>query len=219
MSLTYAQLKQKVQQWVQDFSSEFVTAFDDGLADAEFEISQAVNCDQMRFQGTINFVAGTYVYDKPAAAVAIRHISFLNGTSVQFMQMRRREWIMDYAPQPGVLAQRGVPKFWDNYDTLTTATGLVTSQIYIGKTPAAAYVATAECEGRIMGLTSSNTTTWLSVYQPNLLFAACMRRMVRHDKESDQAAIWDAEYVAGVQALTNEVMRQRSDATSEQRTA
>ena len=183
MSLTYTQLEQKLQQWAEDAGSDFVTSIPQGVADAEFDISQTVDCDQMRFRSDIAFVAGTYTYDKPAAAVTIRFITYVSGTSVVFMQQRRREWIMDYAPQPGVTLQRGAPKYWDNYEALATSTGLVTSQIYVGKTPDAAYTATAECEGRIMGLTSANTTTWLSIYQPNLLFSACIRKMAHCDKD------------------------------------
>ncbi len=220
MSLTYAQLKQKLERWVQDSGSDFITAIDDGIADAEFDISQALNCDQMRFPGTIAFVAGTYIYNKPVGAVTIRDIKYLDANGkIVFMEMRRREWIEDYAPYPGVLAQRGPPRFWDNYETLAPTTGLVTSQIYVGKTPDAPYTATAECEGRIMGLSTTNTTTWLSVYQPNLLFTCCIRKMVRFDKESDEAAKWDAEYANALSQAQVEVQRFRSDATSVQRVA
>lgn len=218
MSTTYSQLKQKVTRWGQDFGSDFVTSFDEGLYDAEMDISNDLRCDQTQFRDTISFVAGTYLYSKPAGAVDIRQITYVSGTSTVFMEQRRREWLMDYAPQPGVLAQRGAPKFWANYETLNTTTKLVTSQIYVAKTPDAAYTATAECNGRLTGLSSSNTTTWLSVFYDSLLFAACIRRMARFDENDDSAQMWDAEYQKMLQGARDDVALVNSDSTSTLRT-
>lgn len=213
-SYTYDTLKQAVIRFAQDFSGDFATSFDDGLAKAEEEIAKDLNVDQMQFRSTIALVAGTYLYNRPSGAFTIRHITYANGTTTVFMEMRRHEWLIDYNPAPGVTANRAAPKYWAPYEALNTTTQVVTSQIMVAKTPDASYTATAECEGRITGLSSSITSTWLSSNQGNLLFNATIRKMVRFDQDDEMAKMWDAEYAASIQRTALEIQRFRSDDTS-----
>lgn len=218
-SYTYATLKQTTIRWLQDLGSDFATSFDEGLALAEDDIAKDLNCDQMQFRSAINFVAGTYLYTRPAGADAIRVITYVNGTDTVQMEMRRHEWLMDYNKAPGVLANRAPPKYWAPYETLNTATMAVTSQIMVAMTPGAGYVASAECEGRIAGLSATLTTTWLSTTQGDLLFAACQKRMGRFDQESEFFQDLDNAYKAQLTRTQELVARARSDATSVMRVA
>lgn len=212
---TYAQIVQKLQNWMEDTGTDLGTAIPQAIADAEAMIARDLNVDQMRFNTALALIAGTYVYTKPVAALAIRQITYTTAAgAVVTLEYRRHEYIIDYAPTPGVLADRKAPKFWDNYDQLNTTTGLVTAQIYIGPTPALSYTGNIEGEGAIAGLTSTNTTTYLSVYKPDFLFAACIKKAAKFQHDSPMIAEWDKTYGELLVGMQGEVVRSRGDATS-----
>lgn len=208
--MTYDELVQRLQRWSRDTGTDFQTSADVMISDGELMISKDLNLDQMRVRSTLALVAGTYIYTKPTGCVDIRHISYVDATTgeIKFLEYRRREVIVDYAPTPNALADRAAPLYWDNYDTASAF------KIYVGPTPIVDLTGEIEHEVRIAGLSSTTATTYLSLYQPDLLFNAALMKSTIWSKNPLQFQAIQGEYQRHLGLTVSEQLRVRSDATN-----
>lgn len=211
--MNYAQLIQELQRQSQDYSSDLQLELPSIIDQGERLLSKDLNVDAMAVRTSAAMTAGTFIYDKPALTIAIRYIYFtpVGGGARTFLEYRRREAIMDYAPNPTAAASRGEPKFWDNYDTGST------SQIYIGPSPDDDYPYVVESEVRLNGLSSTTTETWWSINQPDVLISACMKGVATWQKNPAMQARWDKIHTERVALTVSEIAREDSDATSVRR--
>jgi hypothetical protein len=95
----------------------------------------------------------------------------------------------------------------------------LTSQIYrVGPSPDANYQVEVEGTGRPSPLSATNTTTLLSLYLPDLFFAACMVVAAAYQKnfgassdDPKMAQSWEAQYdIAAKSAMTEEFKKKFS---------
>lgn len=212
--MNYNTLYSKLQRWAQDSGTDFQTAIPDMIYDAELMISKDIGFDQMRVYSTLALVNGTHLYNKPAGCVAIRHIWYVDATgATNFLEFRRREMIQDYWPNTTVTT--ATPTFWTNYDS-GAGPNLSTPilQIWVAGTPNASFTGVIENEQRIVGLSSTQPDTWISDNQEDLLFAACILKGAKFDKNPGDETRWQNDYTKFLVTTQAELDRIRSDATS-----
>ena len=203
--VTYANLEIRVKNWAENAGTEFDVEFDTMLENAEYRISRELNVDAMMLHKTSAFTASSVFLDKPTDAVDVHSLSFIDSndsSKIKFLEFRSTTYMQDFAP---VRATTGTPEFYGNWDE---------NSIYIAPTPDLAYVVEMEYETRIVGLSSSSTTTWISVNLPDLLFNACLLEAGAFEKNPSMEAKYTARYDRDIATAQAETARIRGDHTS-----
>jgi hypothetical protein len=207
--MTYAELVAKIQVWWESDETAFLAEIDTFIEHGELRIYRSVDLDTAK-KGNASagvITQGIDVITLPPDVVTIRYVHLVDsGGFVLFPILEQKDlsFLRDYAPDNSV---EGVPKYyaWFDDDTLilaptpdaTTATGTFNVQYTYRPTQ----------------LSGSQTTTWLSLNVPDLLFYSCMLDALTFEKaEADTIADYTAKYQQALQAvLLEENMRNRTD--------
>jgi hypothetical protein len=205
--MTYAELVTKIRNYTEVDSNVFDATIVNGfISDAEFRILRDVDSDNNRSYAQADIVAGQRYVNTPLVSdetLIIRSAQITNSTggadnsSRSFLEYRDTNFISEYNPT-GV---QGLPKYYSYWDENT---------IVLAPTPDQNYNMQINYILKPTGLSSSNTTTYLSNEFPNGLLYACLVEAYGFLKgPADMIQLYEGRYQQALQGFTVEQMGRR----------
>jgi hypothetical protein len=204
--MTYAELKQKIIDYTEVSSNVFTDTILNGfINDAEYRILREVDSDNNRRYATANLIASTRFIDVPTDLLIVRSAQIVDsdladGSTDQnrdFLQFRDTSFMSEFNPT----ATTGVPKYYSNWDE---------TRIVVAPTPDQTYTIQLNYILKPTGLSSTNTTTYLSTEFPNGLLYACLVEAYGFLKGPvDMLQLYDKKYVEAVKGFSIEQMGRR----------
>jgi hypothetical protein len=202
--MTYTELLQKIRDYTEVGSSVLSDTILNGIIeDAEFRIFRDVDSDKNRRYATANLVVNTRFIQTPDNALVIRSAQIVDsdGTSSannrDFLQWRDTSFMSEF----NNLETTGVPKYYSWWDK---------NHLVFAPTPDATYTIQLNYILKDAGLSSTNTTTYLSLNFPNGLLYACLVEAYGFLKgPQDLLQLYEQKYKQVVEGFSIEQMGRR----------
>ena len=205
--MTYAELITKIRDYCEVDSNVFSSTILNGfISDAEFRILRDVDSDNNRSYAQADIVAGQRYVNTPLIndeTLIIRSAQITNSTggannsSRSFLEYRDTSFISEFNPTNVT----GVPKYYSYWDENT---------IVLAPTPDQNYNMQINYILKPAGLSSSNTTTYLSKEFPNGLLYACLVEAYGFLKgPADMIQFYEGKYKQALEGFTVEQMGRR----------
>ncbi len=202
--MTYAELVQKIRDYTEVSSTVLSDTIVNGfIENAEFRILRDVDSDNNKRYVTANLVSGTRFIDTPDNLLVIRSAQIVDSDGVgasnnrDFLQYRDTSFMSEFNPAEST----GVPKYYSNWDQNT---------IVVAPTPNATYTIQVNYILKPDGLSSTNTTTYLSQQFPNGLLYACLVEAFSFLKgPNDLLQLYEGKYKQVVEGFSIEQMGRR----------
>ena len=202
--MTYAELVTKIRNYTEVDSNVLTsTIIDDFILDAEFRILREVDMDSNRRFKIANLVASDRYIDTPDDCLIIRSAQIIDSDGVasadnrQFLQYRDTNFMSEFNPTDST----GVPKYYSWWDNNT---------IVLAPAPDATYEIQLNFILKDPGLSSTNTTTYLSLNFPNGLLYACLVEAFSFLKgPQDLLQLYEQRYKQVVEGFSIEQMGRR----------
>ena len=205
--MTYAELIQKIRDYCEVDSNVFTATILDGfILDAEERILREIDSDNNRAYATASIVAGQRYVNTPLVTnqtLIIRSAQIIdsdgvgNPTNRTFVEYRDTSYISEYNPTEA----QGVPKYFSYWDEDT---------IVVAPTPDQNYTMQINYILKPTGLSSTNTTTYLSQNFPNGLLYACLVEAFSFLKgPNDLLQLYEGKYKQVVEGFSIEQMGRR----------
>ena len=204
--MTYDELKQKIIDYTEVSSNVFTDTILNGfIEDAEFRILREVDSDNNRRYVSANLIAGTRFIDTPTDLLIIRSAQIVDseladGNTNQnrdFLQFRDTSFMSEF----NNLETTGVPKYYSWWDK---------NHLVFAPTPDATYTIQLNYILKDAGLSSTNTTTYLSLNFPNGLLYACLVEAYGFLKgPQDLLQLYEQKYKQVVEGFSIEQMGRR----------
>jgi hypothetical protein len=202
--MTYAELVTKIRDYTEVDSNVLTSTIIDGfIEDAEWRIQREIDMDASRRYKTAELVASTRFIDTPTNALVIRSAQITDSSGVgassnrDFLQYRDTSFMSEFNPEGAT----GVPKYYSWWDKDT---------IVLAPTPNATYTIQLNYTLKDEGLSSTNTTTYLSLYFPNGLLYACLIEAFSFLKgPNDLLQLYEGKYKQVVEGFSIEQMGRR----------
>jgi len=202
--MTYEELKTKIRDYTEVGSSVLSDTILNGIIeDAEFRIFRDVDSDNNRRYATANLVVNTRFIQTPDNALVIRSAQIVDsdGTSSannrDFLQWRDTSFMSEF----NNLETTGVPKYYSWWDK---------NHLVFAPTPDATYTIQLNYILKDAGLSSTNTTTYLSLNFPNGLLYACLVEAYGFLKgPQDLLQLYEQKYKQVVEGFSIEQMGRR----------
>ena len=212
---TYSELVTQIREYTETDSNVLTTTIvNDFIEHAELKIFRQVDLDVFRKYKTATLTAGDAFISMPGAIptdfeyaryINIFGTSGLSGSSLTanervFLDKREPSFMNEYRSDR---TATGVPKYYANWDNDT---------ILLAPAPNAAYTIELAYNALPTGLSSSNTTTWVSNNMPTLLLYACLTEAFKFLKNPNMASMYAQSYQELLTPLAaEEVGRRRRD--------
>ena len=209
---TYAELTQQILDYTEtDTNVLTATITNDFIEHAELRIFRDVDLDVFRKYASASLTTGDPFVSMPGSTpttfefVRYVHIYSASG-SLGGLTNNAREtlvkkdisFIKEYWPNPTSTA---VPKYYANQDNNT---------IIVAPTPNAAYTMELAYNAQPTGLSSSNTTNWISNNAPQVLLYACLVEAFKFLKGPDNMLqMYESYYQQSLTPLLGEQMGRR----------
>jgi len=202
--MTYAELVDKIRNYTEVTSTVLTDAIINGfIEDAEWRIQREIDMDASRRYKTAQMIASTRFIDTPADALVIRSAQITDSSGVgassnrDFLQYRDTSFMSEFNPEGAT----GVPKYYSWWDNDT---------IVVAPTPDATYTIQLNYILKDPGLSSTNTTTYLSLYFPNGLLYACLIEAFSFLKgPNDLLQLYETKYKQVLEGFSIEQMGRR----------
>jgi len=202
--MTYAELVQKIRDYTEVGSAVLTDTIVDGfISDAEFRIFREIDSDNNRRYATANLVASQRFIDTPDNCLVIRSAQIVDSDGVasadnrDFLQYRDSSFMSEFSPK----GTAGIPKYYSWWDKNT---------IVLAPPPNATYEIQLNYILKDEGLSSTNTTTYLSLYFPNgLLYASLVEAYGFLKGPNDLLQLYDGKYKQVSEGFSIEQMGRR----------
>jgi len=205
--MTYAELVQKIRDYTEVDDNVFTATIVNGfLSDAEFRILRDVDSDNNRQYAQADIVNGQRYVNTPLIndqTLIIRSAQITNSTggadnsNRSFLEYRDVNFISEYNPE----GTQGLPKYYSYWDENT---------IVIAPTPDQNYNMQINYILKPTGLSSTNTTTYLSSEFPNGLLYACLVEAYGFLKgPADMIQFYEGKYKQALEGFSVEQMGRR----------
>ena len=199
--MTYAELVQQIRDYTEVDSNVLTDTIVNGfINNAEFRILRDVDSDNNRRYATASLVATQRFIDTPDNLLVIRSAQIVNGGSGgtrNFLEYRDTSFMSEY----NSTGATGEPKYYGFWDQNT---------IVLAPTPSSAYTIQLNYILKDPGLSSTNTTTYLSTYFPNGLLYACLVEAFSFLKgPNDLLQLYEGKYKQVVEGFSIEQMGRR----------
>ena len=202
--MTYTELLQKIRDYTEVGSSVLSDTILNGIIeDAEFRIFRDVDSDNNRRYATANLVVNTRFIQTPDNALIVRSAQIIDsdGTTSannrDFLQWRDTSFMSEF----NNLETTGVPKYYSWWDK---------NHLVFAPTPDATYTIQLNYILKDAGLSSTNTTTYLSLNFPNGLLYACLVEAYGFLKgPQDLLQLYEQKYKQVVEGFSIEQMGRR----------
>ena len=187
------------------------------ILNAQYRIMRDAPIDADRKQQSGNLVTGQETINAPAGCLFIRGIQVYDSTSAitganRFLEKKDVTYLQEYVPSTESSA-RGQPKYYAMFGGATGVSDTTSGRIFVAPAPDTTYTFKIHYETIPDGLSSSNTTTYVSQYFPNGLLYACLVEAYGYLKGPiDMLTLYENKYKQEVQKFANEqVGRRRRD--------
>lgn len=203
---TYAELSQNLQDWMEDDDSEFVGSIDEVINLGEMRLWRDLDLSIFTSEDTAATVISQDTVTKPVTdteLVTWQSIYYDNAGERTYLELRSTDFVRDHQ----TIGATAPPKYYAE----TNETDWLLSPI-----PDAIYTLNARGVTRPTRLSASNTTTWLSLHQDDMLFKACLAEAEGFLKADDRVPMWAEQYVAALPLAkreTYELLNQRYNLT------
>ena len=202
--MTYAELVTKIREYTEVTSSVLTDTIINGfIEDAEWRILRDVDSDNNRRYKTAQVIAGTRFIDEPTNALVIRSLQIVDSDGVgvadnrDFLQYRDTSFMSEFNPT----GAQGVPKYYSSWDEDT---------IVLAPTPDATYTLQLNYILKDPGLSSTNTTTYISLNFPSgLLYASLIEAFSFLKGPNDLLQLYEAKYKQAIERFAIEQMGRR----------
>ena len=168
----------------------------------EDKVRRTVDLNYYRKYDSATLSVGNAFLPLPADWEATRYIQLISATNDRtFLIQKDISFMTEYAPDR---TETSTPKYYADWDQDTH---------YLAPTPNAALTVELAYTYKPPGLTSTNTSTWLSQNAPNVLLYGCILEALGYLKgPADMIQYYDKMFNQSVQALaTYEMGRDRRD--------
>jgi len=202
--MTYAELVQKIRDYTEVDANVLTETIVNGIIEnAEFRIFRDVDSDNNRRYATANLVASQRFIDVPDNLLIVRSAQIVNsdGSSNpdnrEFLEYRDTSFMSEFNPTGAT----GVPKYYSMWDKDT---------IVLAPSPDATYEIQLNYILKDPGLSSTNTTTYISTNFPNGLLYACLVEAFSFLKgPNDLLQLYEGKYKQVVEGFSIEQMGRR----------
>jgi len=205
--MTYAELVQKIRDYTEVDDNVFTATIVNGfIEDSELRILRDVDSDNNRKYAQADIVAGNRYVNTPLIndqTLVIRSAQITNSTggadnsNRSFLEYRDVNFISEYNPE----GTQGLPKYYSYWDENT---------IVIAPTPDQNYNMQLNYILKPTGLSSTNTTTYLSSEFPNGLLYACLVEAYGFLKgPADMIQFYEGKYKQALEGFSVEQMGRR----------
>ena len=202
--MTYAELVQKIRDYTEVDSNVLTATIVDGfISDAEFRILRDVDSDNNRRYATALLAASSRFITVPDNLLVVRSAQIVDSDGVgsadnrEFLEYRDTSYMSEYN-STGVT---GVPKYYSMWDE---------EKIVVAPTPDANYTIQLNYILKDQGLSSTNTTTYISQKFPNGLLYACLVEAFSFLKgPNDLLQLYEGKYKQVVEGFSVEQMGRR----------
>ena len=197
--MSYTTLKSKIQNFIEDDSTELSNSLDDIIAQAEDMIFQRLpNLPCFRKITTGTLVVGTADYTV-ASARMIRQVSVTSSSNVIYLNHRIDSYLRDYWPNSSTT---GTPIMYSTKNAVTSGT-----VVTLAPTPSATLAYQVDFIAPETGLSSSNANTWVDTNAPDLLLAAALYETSAFLKAPDTLSIYKTQFDEAAQLFAQEMGR------------
>lgn len=208
---TYSELVTQIRDYCETDSNVLTTTIvNDIIEHAELKIFREIDLDVFKKYKTASLTSSDAFVAMPGALPAdfefARYVHIfspsgslggLTDNERVTLQKKDSSYINEYWPNR---TSTGVPKYYANWDNDT---------IILAPTPNAAYTIELAYNAQPTGLSSSNTTTWVSNNAPQLLLYACLIEAFKFLKNPDMLNIYTISYKEELQTMGQEQMGRR----------
>ena len=170
----------------------------------EDKVRRTVDLNYYRKYDTATLTVNNAFLPLPSDWEATRYLQLIDGSNNRtFLIQKDISFMNEYAPD-STSTGAGTPKYYADWDQDTH---------YLAPTPNAALTVELAYTYKPPGLTSTNTSTWLSQNAPNVLLYGCIIEALGYLKgPADMIQYYDKMFNESVQALaTYEMGRDRRD--------
>ncbi len=218
MGLTFNQLKQGIQDFLENSAVSFTTATGSGKAPIEVcielaELRIAKEVDLTAFRKVANLSVSQYssTVAVPEDLVVPRYLRIQNG---DFLLEKDETFIKEFTKNPTDNSKAGVIRFYalNQTGTAYTSSNRQTNFLF-GPTPSLATTVEIGYTMRVPGISSGNQNTYLGDRAPDALLYGSLIEAVAFMKEiPQQIEMWNGYYSRALQTLANEEqVRMRND--------
>ena len=202
--MTYTELLQKIRDYTEVDANVLTSTILDGIIEnAEFRIFRDIDSDNNRRYATANLITSDRFISRPAGLLIVRSAQIVDsdGSSEpdnrEFLQYRDTSFMSEFNPTGGT----GVPKYYSLWDE---------QKIVVAPTPDATYEIQLNYILKDPGLSSTNTTTYISQNFPNGLLYACLVEAYGFLKgPQDLLQLYEQKYKQVVEGFSIEQMGRR----------
>jgi len=202
--MTYLELIQKIRDYTEVDANVLTSTIVDGIIEnAEYRIFRDVDSDNNRRYATANLITSDRFIARPAGLLVVRSAQIVDsdGSSQpdnrEFLQYRDTSFMSEFNPTGGT----GVPKYYSLWDQ---------QKIVVAPTPDATYEIQLNYILKDPGLSSTNTTTYISQNFPNGLLYACLVEAYGFLKgPQDLLQLYEGKYKQVVEGFSIEQMGRR----------
>lgn len=196
---TYAEIVSMLQSWTEDDSTEFTASIPDILARAEDRIFRTVpGLSDHRTLETGNVSSGNSLFTTSATDIrGIRYLYLTISNVKTFLEERKDEYLEDYWTSTST----GTPKYYAIHTATTSGTTFLLAPI-----PNTSFSYTLKYTRIPTRLSSSNTSTYVSINHPDILFkAALYEASIFLNREAQTRTELRGDYENEVRKLVAEV--------------
>ena len=202
--MTYTELLQKIRDYTEVDANVLTSTILDGfIENAEYRIFRDVDSDNNRRYATANLITSDRFIDRPAGLLVVRSAQIVDsdGSSQpdnrEFLQYRDTSFMSEFNPT----GETGVPKYYSLWDE---------QKIVVAPTPDATYTIQLNYILKDPGLSSTNTTTYISQNFPNGLLYACLVEAYGFLKgPQDLLQLYEQKYKQVIEGFSIEQMGRR----------
>lgn len=187
-NMTYAELSAKLQEWLEDDDAEFTGSIDDVINLGEMRLWRDLDLALFKSEETTPTAASTETLTKPVTDTELvtwqslyYDYDFGSGLIRTWLELRSVDYVRDHQ----VLGATAPPKYYAEQTETDWLLSPIPDVIY-----------TVNCRGitRPTRLSGTQTTTWLSLHQDDILFKACLVEAEGFLKSDDRVEMWKQQY-------------------------
>ena len=190
--MTYGELKNLIQNYLQNSETSFTTYLPDMIKQAEDRILENVQLPVFRKNQTGSLSSGNEYLGIPSDFLAPYSLSYTSSSNQTFLMNKDVNWIREVYPNSSTT---GEPEYYGIFDN---------DYFIVAPTPDAAYNVELHYFYRPASITagSDSGTTWLSTNAPSALLYACLIEGYVYMKgEQDMMSVYNARYQSALGRL------------------
>ena len=174
---TYATLTTAIQNYTEVDSNVLTsTITDQFIENAELRIFRDAPIDAYKKQKIGNLVTGQTTINVPAKTIFVKGVQVYDSTSAAtgtnaWLEKKDESYLQEYIPAE---TSTGKPKYYAMFGGATGVSDTTSGRLFLAPAPDTTYTFKIHYEAIPDGLSSSNTTTYISQYFGNGLLYACL---------------------------------------------